>query len=202
MPKSHRRSMDILPRKGRMGSVIAIMEQQKGLTREGIRRACVECNLQGGSIDRMILYAKKCNLLLTDGTVLFTPPDAVSGDTASAPAQEQVPSLRIMGATAEQGGDPPPVVEMRPPALVFLSDPLARQLAVAWQACNGNEAEWLSTAGIKPYFRGEAMELCIALRRNNICRDGGITDTLAMRYITTVASEPLLKQGRRHDKSS
>jgi hypothetical protein len=91
-------------------------------------------------------------------------------------------------------------VEMRPPALIFLTDPLARKLAVAWLDCKGDEIMWLSTAGIKPWQRDDAMALCTALWRNHICREGGITDDLALRYITTIATEPLLKRWRRRDK--
>ena len=199
MPKSHRRSMEILPRKGRMGHVISLLEQYNGLTRAAIVQACADNDLHGGSIDRMILYAKKVNLLLPDAPTLLS-----ELATIEAPAPPSLPSHNKI-ATIDHGvvasRDLVAQIEMSPSALVFLADPLARQLAVGWTYCKGDETTWMALSGIKPCFRVEAKELCIALRGSGICRDGGITDTLALRYITTMATEPFLKRGRHNDKS-
>jgi hypothetical protein len=78
-------------------------------------------------------------------------------------------------------------------ALVFLDDPLARKLAVAWGASHGDEDRWLEAAGIGPDARGDASRLCEALRLNGICQDGGMTDPLALRYIAAIVAEPLNK---------
>ena len=79
-------------------------------------------------------------------------------------------------------------------ALVFLEDPLARRLAVAWQATGGDEDAWYEVAGLPADLT--VRRTCFALRANNICRDGGVTDPLALRYIAALVSEPLLKQAR------
>lgn len=78
-------------------------------------------------------------------------------------------------------------------ALVFLEDPLARRLAVAWQACGGDEDEWLLAAGIAGADLSDADRLCKALRANGICREGGVTDKLALGYIRALVTEPLRK---------
>ena len=96
----------------------------------------------------------------------------------------------------------PAEVAMHPTALVFLDDPLARRLAVAWQSCRGNEARWLEAAGIEE-TRGmfaEANRLTAALRINHICRDGGVTDSLALRYIASIVSKALTPPNRKEPK--
>ncbi len=180
-----------------MGHVISLLEQHHGLTREQIVQACTENDLHGGSIDRMILYAKNCKLLLPDGATL--PVKVVDHGPASPLAQSSMnPSDQTNGDSLHNGAEH---IEMSACALVFLADPLARQLAVGWTYCQGNVDTWMALSGIKPCFRVEAKELCIALRGSGICRDGGVTDTLALRYITTMATEPFLKRGRHRDKS-
>lgn len=86
--------------------------------------------------------------------------------------------------------------EMAPIALVFLDEPLARRLAVAWVSCHGIENKWLDAAGIQHGLYAEANRLTIALRMNGICRDGGVTDILALRYITSIVAGKLTKKGK------
>jgi hypothetical protein len=81
-------------------------------------------------------------------------------------------------------------------ALVFLEDPLARRLAVAWTNAGGDEDTWLETAGVTAAQTPDAFRLCRALRLNGVCRDGGVTDPLALRYIAALVSEPLRKTTR------
>jgi hypothetical protein len=82
-------------------------------------------------------------------------------------------------------------------ALVFLDDPLARKLAVAWTITGGDEEQWFEAAGLSPAQRGEALRICRALRLNGICREGGITDPMALAYIRALVTEPLTKRGGR-----
>lgn len=88
---------------------------------------------------------------------------------------------------------------MHPTALVFLDDPIARKLAVAWSlgARTGQEMtddEWLAAAGMAHSI--DAKRVARALKANNICRAGGVTDDLAMQYISTIVAEPLAKAAR------
>lgn len=115
------------------------------------------------------------------------------------PKEEVLPTLPAVTALAVPAIT---VKEMQLAALCFLENQLARQLAVAWVSCSGNEARWLEAAGIERALFNDANRLCAALRMNNICQDGGITDSRAIQYIQQIAAEPLLKQGRRNDKSS
>ena len=78
-------------------------------------------------------------------------------------------------------------------ALVFLDDPLARRLAVAWPACQGDEEFWPEAAGVSRNQMPDAQRLMRALRLNGVCRDGGVTDPLALQYITAIVAEPLKK---------
>src|SRR5512146_1141835 len=71
---------------------------------------------------------------------------------------------------------PPAAPEMQNVALVFLDDPLARKLAVAWTMTGGDEDLWEEAAGLSPADRQVSYRLCRALRINGICRDGGVTD--------------------------
>jgi hypothetical protein len=102
-------------------------------------------------------------------------------------------SAATLGAD-EAGPAVPRATEMSPAALVFLTDQVARQLAVAWVACKGDEAIWVANSGIRTSSHGNARQLCTALRTSGICRDGGITDDLALRYILTIVTRPLLKR--------
>ena len=82
---------------------------------------------------------------------------------------------------------------MNPTALVFLDEPIARKLAVAWVVCRGSEREWLETAGIQSSL--QAQRTMKALRINGICRVDGVTDDAALAYIRAILAKPL--QGRR-----
>jgi hypothetical protein len=79
-------------------------------------------------------------------------------------------------------------------AIVFLETPLARRLAVAWTTGVDSDEEWLEAAGILPAEQTDALRICMALRRNNICHDDGTTDQLALNYIAAVVLAPLQKQ--------
>jgi hypothetical protein len=92
-------------------------------------------------------------------------------------------------------------IEMDATALVFLNHQLARQLAVAWQTCKGDESKWLECAGIERNLFADANRFCSALKMNYICRPGGVTDKLAIKYITQILVDPILKRGRQNDKS-
>ena len=89
--------------------------------------------------------------------------------------------------------------DMHPTALVFLEDPIARKLAVAWASCGGQEDAWLSAAGLGESY--EAKRISKALRINGVCRDGGVTDAKALAYIAAIVAEPLQKRLKgNHDK--
>ncbi len=85
---------------------------------------------------------------------------------------------------------------MHPAALVFLEDQRARRLAVAWQACKGDERTWLETAGFAGDISGIKAVMTMLLR-NEICRPGGVTDELALKYITSLATAPLGKKAKK-----
>ncbi len=90
---------------------------------------------------------------------------------------------------------------MHQTALVFLDDPIARRLAVAWSSCRGkfeNDDEWASAAGL-PYNL-DSKRLCKALKVNGICRAGGVTDGLALQYIARIVAAPLMKQQKEKAK--
>jgi hypothetical protein len=94
---------------------------------------------------------------------------------------------------------------MKPEALVVLqNNMMARELAVTWQYCGGNETEWLNTAVLSTRTSDmEAISLCRVLRMTHICRDGGITDPRALRYIEMIATKPIARiVARRTNKSS
>ena len=182
--KRARRPLSDLPLRGKMGAVSALLRERRGMTRAAILAECERVGLQGGCLDRMVLHAKEAGYLL-------------QAEKEAAPTSIKAPSPTMLVARAMNGVHQD---EMSPPALVFLNDQLARQLAVAWMTCKGDEATWLETAGIRPYLEADARQLCRALRMNGICRDGGVTDQLAMRYISTMISAPLLKH-KRKDKA-
>lgn len=95
---------------------------------------------------------------------------------------------------AERPGVPPARKDrtvMDSVALVFLEDAVARRLAVAWPVCEGNEEEWFEAAGFTSKQRDEARRVGRALRMHGICRDGGVTDDLALNYIQAVIARPL-----------
>lgn len=77
---------------------------------------------------------------------------------------------------------------MNPAALVFLDDPLARKLAVAWATGPTGIEEWLSAAGIATVNKRRAVQVCECLKANGICTSDGVDD-LAMTYITAVATK-------------
>lgn len=93
---------------------------------------------------------------------------------------------------------PEPSAGMNSAALVFLDDPIARKLAVAWTTCRGDEASWLPSAGLM--FTSQVRALQAALKMNGICRPGGVTDPLAMQYISTLVAEPLTRMRAREKK--
>lgn len=95
---------------------------------------------------------------------------------------------------------PPNQQEMDTLALVFLDDPLARKLAIAWRACGGNEKHWLEAAGIERTLFADAHRLCSALRMNGICRDGGVTDDVALRYIGSLIQKTIMTKGKPNDR--
>jgi hypothetical protein len=76
-------------------------------------------------------------------------------------------------------------------ALVFLEDAFARRLAVAWEVCGGNEEDWFDAAGVTSQQRQQARQVGRALRLHGICRDGGVTDKVALEYIRAVIARPL-----------
>lgn len=127
---------------------------------------------------------------------------AVSEQQVETPASqdEPPPVSSFIEETAPPDVPLPPVEtpqqEMQPTALVFLSDPIARRLAVAWQTCKGDEKHWLAAAGLESSLFAEANRLCHTLRINNICRDGGVTDKLALQYITTLITNTFTKRGK------
>ena len=82
-------------------------------------------------------------------------------------------------------------------ALVFLDDPLARKLAVAWVACGGDNATWMIAAGIARAAQRDAWDVAASLRRNGICRNGGVTDPMAIQYIKAIVAGPLGNGGKR-----
>lgn len=86
-------------------------------------------------------------------------------------------------------------------ALVFLEEPLARRLAVAWPTCGGDEDTWFEAAGIGAVQLADAHRLARALRINGICRDDGVTDSLALRYVAALVAEPLRKGTREKSRS-
>jgi hypothetical protein len=98
--------------------------------------------------------------------------------------------------------EPPPrqADGMAQTALVFLENPLARRLAIAWGSCHGDEKQWHDAAGVTISEQSQAQRLGRALRINGVCRDGGVTDQLALQYITALVAAPLRK-GKRHDRT-
>lgn len=85
------------------------------------------------------------------------------------------------------------VTKMRSHALVFLEDSLARKLAVAWGACEGDDEEWLAAAGISTPDHAAAEKIAHALRVNGVCRDGGVTDEMALNFIAGMLTRVLPK---------
>jgi len=116
---------------------------------------------------------------------------------AEPPAQEPPPAVQA-------GQDAPPLqVEEKTPtsmdtlALVFLDDPIARRLAVAWKACRGDHATWFDSAGLTYAQQGVAARLAKTLRLHGICRDGGVTDPMALQYIQAVIAKPLMAAAKK-----
>lgn len=95
---------------------------------------------------------------------------------------------------------PQPVLEkqeMDNVALVFLDSSCARRLAVAWPVCKGNEETWFEAAGLTNKEYAEARRISRALRLHGICRDGGVTDKLALQYITAVIVKPVTAKAKK-----
>lgn len=118
------------------------------------------------------------------------------GDVPAEPSVQQGPvdvtplQRPVLATKSMPPPTPPPQTEMQPVALVFLDDPVARRLAVAWKACGGNDKHWLETAGF-PAHHQEASRQAKALRANAVCRDGGVTDALALQYINAIIAKQL-----------
>lgn len=87
---------------------------------------------------------------------------------------------------------------MHQTALVFLDEPIARRLAVAWTTCGGSVEDWFEAAGLS---KGnlDATQMSKVLRINGICREGGVTDALALQYIHALIARPL-GQARKRGK--
>ena len=92
--------------------------------------------------------------------------------------------------------------QMHPAALVFLSAPIARKLAVAWTICKGDESQWLDTAGITRRSRGNAWRTAQAYGLMASVALVVSPTTWPCATITTLARKPLLKIWRHRDKSS
>lgn len=92
--------------------------------------------------------------------------------------------------------------EMDRTALVFLHKPLARQLAVAWKLCAGADAVWFDTAGVTDDEERAARKLAIALRASGICRDGGVLDETAGRYIAALIAATIQRGQHGKDQDS
>lgn len=110
----------------------------------------------------------------------------IEADKQRATQEFVKPVVVVPQATSTRASD------MHPTALVFLEDPLARKLAVAWASCEGREEEWFGAAGMSDSF--DARRICKALRVNGICREGGVTDARALAYIAAIVAEPLQKR--------
>jgi hypothetical protein len=127
----------------------------------------------------------------------FDVPEPAESDKVE-PVQEQARPLSPP-QDAPQVDDVPQSDEMDAAALVFLEDPIARRLAVAWVTCRGNEHEWLVAAGL-PRLEASSQRIAAALRANQICRPGGVTDALALRYIRAVITKPIMAVAERANR--
>lgn len=102
-------------------------------------------------------------------------------------------SRQTTGAAAPPADAPPPPTKMSSTALVFLENPIARKLAVAWPLCGDDEDTWLETAGILSAEIPDARRLMTALRRNGVCRDDAVLDSLAEQYIAALVAAPITR---------
>ena len=107
-----------------------------------------------------------------------------------------VPTPSSVAPVPDQSKTMQQAVQMQQAALVFLEDPLARRLAVAWEACGGDESKWLDAAGLSAHNQ-DALRQCRALKVNSICRSGGVTDQLALAYIRQIIAKPLQQQRKK-----
>jgi len=87
-------------------------------------------------------------------------------------------------------------------ALVFIQKQLARQLAVAWKLCGGDDALWFDVAGVTAEELADAKRLAIALRVSGVCRDGGVLDEMAERYIAALLTASLGKPKNATEKNN
>mgnify|MGYP001561036599 CR=1 FL=1 len=85
---------------------------------------------------------------------------------------------------------------MHAAALVFLEDPTARRLAVAWHSCRGDRRRWFRAAGFDEDSQ-EAAAAAEVLVANAICRAGGVTDALALGYVAREAACALDRPARK-----
>lgn len=119
---------------------------------------------------------------------LYGEPSQASTDQCIAPAPE-LSRAPVIPPIATLSTDDQPT-SMDQTALVFLDDPIARKLAVAWKVCRGaNDQSWLAAAGMAPSSAVRA--LMSALKLNGICRSGGLTDPMAMTYIQAMIARSL-----------
>lgn len=140
--------------------------------------------------------------------------DAEEAESATAQEAEQEEEAEQVSETSEQQAarslddagtaQQPPASKNRTSmdnvALVFLEDAFARRLAVAWQVCGGEEDHWFDAAGLTSQQRQQARQVGRALRLNGICRDGGVTDPLALQYIQAVIAKPLTAAAKKKPK--
>ncbi len=122
-----------------------------------------------------------------------------SGVTTAAQAERNSPKAGAGSEPADSHQSD--AIEMHQTALVFLDDPIARRLAVAWASCRGkfeSDDDWTSAAGLS--YSSDAKRLCRALKINGICRENGTTDTLALQYIAHVVAAPLKGTAKKGSK--
>lgn len=114
------------------------------------------------------------------------------------------PSAAVAALRREIAEPAPPPAPSRPngpttmhqTALVFLEDPIARRLAVAWPVCGGLDARWCEVAGL-PAGDSHVQRQRKALLANGICRAGGVTDEMALAYIQAIIARPLARAAKK-----
>lgn len=108
--------------------------------------------------------------------------------------QESTTATSPPSISFRRPSDPTPLpadAAMSETALVFLDDPIARRLAIAWTTCKGVEADWHTAAGLPR--NEEVLRHCKALKLNAVCREGGVTDSLALNFIKAQIARSLPK---------
>lgn len=129
-----------------------------------------------------------------------TQPETRDPEPWDAPA----PKLEPFRALPVEPAAPSPVVApaddrpMTPTALVFLDNPVARKLAVAWALALDDDVtneQWIQLAGLE--YTTATVRVCKALKAHRVCRPRGVTDDLALKYITSFVVAPLMKPTKR-----